>query len=331
MYVHSNNLRTTEKTHPSGTLSVFSTMRAPIEERLPLWEDETRETMLGLKVSSFARESISSTMLNSSLDSVKMTAIKGNEHVVERSDTLLKTNRADTIAFCLLNEGRAFYYGRQGMTNLQELDAVIYDADTPFMYGFKSSMAQFVFQIERSEFYRMTGKETLDEPLIVRNSETPLLGASRRIFSSTIQALRNGKKIQPKRIEKGFTEVFQQLVGPDLRDPENAYFVAAKEYIHGNWHVPDIAVQDVAKSVGISERQLARVFSANELSVGKYITDVRLENAYRLLTRGDTQNMSIGRIAQHAGYLHASQFSRTFKKKYGITPRDARYAAPSTP
>lgn len=296
-----------------------------MEQRIPLWEEETRETMLGLRVSSFAKESISSTMLNSSLDSVKLTAMKGNGHVVERSDSLLNSCRADVIAFCLLNKGEAFYYGRQGMIKLRELDAVVYDADTPFIYGFSPSMAQFVYQVSRSEFYRMTGKATLDEPLFFRNDETPMLGASRRIFTSTIDAFRAGKAVSPKRIEKSFNQVFQQIVSPGLESPDTAYLSAAKEYVHENWHMPELAVHDVAKAVGISERQLARVFSANELSVGRFMSEVRLENAYKLLISAHGKGLSIGQVAQHAGFRHTSQFSRAFKRKYGMTPRDARH------
>lgn len=329
--MHSQNLGTSEKSRPSGPLSVFSTMRAPVERRIPLWEEKTRETMLGLRVSSFAKESISSTMINSSLDSVKMTAMEGNGHVVERSDALLKSSRADVVVFCLLNKGEAFYYGRQGMTKLGELDAVVYDADTPFMYGFSSTMAQFVYQVSRSDFYRMTGKEGLDEPLFFRNIETPMLGASRRIFVSTIEAFRAGKDVRPKRIEQTFNDVFQQLVGPGYQNPDDAYYAAAKGYIHENWYIPDLAVGDVAHAVGISERQLARVFSANELSIGKFISDVRLENAYKLLVSQHHQNFSIGQLAQHAGFRHASQFSRAFKRRYGMTPRDARYAGQVVP
>src|SRR5699024_8123641 len=320
-YVHSHNLQ--EQRRPSGPLSVFSTMNAPIEERVPLWEDETRETMLGLRVSSFANESMSSAMLNSSLDSVKLTAMKCNEHVVERSDALLKTSQADVIVFCLLNKGTAFYYGRQGMTNLREMDAVIYDADTPFLYAFGSSMAQYVYQIPRSEFYRMTGRQTLDEPLFFRGSQSPMLAASRRIFTSTIRAFRAGKNVDPGQIEQTFMGVFEYLVGSEHQNPDAVYFTAAKEFIDEQWYWPDLAVKDVAKAVGISERQIARVFSANNLSIGKYISDIRLENSYKLLTIRGAEKMSIGQLAQHAGFRHASQFSRAFKRKYGITPRDA--------
>lgn len=328
--MQSRNMRLSEKVNTAKNLSVFSTVGAPIEERIPLWEHETRATMLGLRVSSFARDSISSTMLNSSLQSVKLTAIKGNEHVVERSDELLETSRSDSIAFCLLNQGDAFYYSREGVHNLRALDAIIYDADTPFMYGFKSSMAQYVFQISRAEFYRLTGLKRLEEPLIFRNDNTNLLDTSRRIFASTIRMFQQGKDIQSQRIEKAFQQVFQQLIGTDHGNPEDAYFVAAKQYVHDHWTNPDLSVNDVAKAAGISQRQLARIFAAKDLSVGKFIRDVRLEHTYELLRSGQHQNMNIGQIAEQAGFLHASQFSRAFKAKYGMTPREARDMNTST-
>lgn len=299
-------------------------MGAPVEQRLALWEDQTRETMLGLRVSTFARESISSTMLNSPLASVNMTAMHGNEHVVERSQALLKSNQADAIAFCLLNKGEAFYYGRQGVTNLSAMDAVVYDGDTPFIYGFTSSMAQFVYRIPRSEFYRMTGKESLEEPLFFRGEDAPMLDASRRLFTSTIKAFRAGLNVRPEKIEASFKQLFQRLVGSELHDSDNAYFTAAKEYVYEQWHRPGLAVNDVARAVGISERHLSRVFSANNLSVGKFMSDVRLENAYKLLISRQSPNISIGQLAQRVGFRHASQFSRAFKRKYGITPREAR-------
>ena len=325
------DLSSSSRKPSSPTLSVFSTVRAPIEERIPLWELQTRTTMLGLRVSSYAKESISSSLVHSSLKTLKLTAIVGNEHLVERSDDLLKENPSDDIAFCLLNKGEAFYYSRQGVTTLHALDAVVYDADTPFLYGFKTDMAQYVFQIPRSQFYRMTGRSSLDEPLFFRNSNTSMLNASRRIFASTIQTLREGKSLNAAQVENVFERVFEHLVAADQHKPDEAYFAAAKAYILSHWHVPDLSVADVAKEVGISERQLARVFFAKDLSVGKFISDVRLENAYKLLTGESSREISIGEISQLAGFRHASQFSRAFKRRFGITPRDARHSSKELP
>lgn len=307
-------------------LSTFSTLDAPIEERVPLWEEQNREVLITLRVASYARESISSSMLNLPLESVKLTAIRGNDHVIERSDRLVKSNPADAIMFCLLNKGNAFFYGPQGVGSLVRSEAILYDTDQPFMYGFKSSMEQFIFEIPRPEFYRLTGQESLSEPIFFRNNDSAMLNVSRRIFGSAVRSARQGQNISIQRIEYAFTNAFRQLVNPASVDAENAYFMTAKEFIQSHAHLPHLSVKNVADEVGISERHLSRIFASQDSSVGRYISDVRLEFAYKLLIGEGSSEMSIGEIAQRAGFVHSSHFSRAFKGKYGMSPREARYA-----
>lgn len=313
--------------HPNPhRLTVFSTSNAPVEKRIPLWEEQNREALIPLRVASYARESISSSMLNLSLGSVKLAAIKANDHVIERPERLVKTSPADTIVFCLLNKGDAFFYSSQGVNSLVGSEAILYDTDSPFMYGFKSSMEQFIFDIPREEFYRMTGLEGLSEPMFFRNQDNLMLNVSRRIFASTIQSVRKGKSIAAKKVEHTFGDVFRQLINPASENPENAYFMAATDFVRSHAHLPNIAVKDVADAVGISERHLSRIFAARELSVGKYISDTRLDIAYRLLTGEHSKGLSIGQIAQDVGFGHSSHFSRAFKAKYGMSPREARHS-----
>lgn len=296
-----------------------------MEERIPLWEEHNREALIPLRVASYARESISSSMLNLPLESVKLTAIRGNDHVIERSDRLVRSNPADAIMFCLLNKGDAFFYGPQGVGNLVGSEAILYDTDQPFMYGFKSSMEQFIFEIPRAEFYRLTGQETLSEPIFFRNNDSAMLNVSRRIFGSVIHYARTGRNISIQRIEHAFANAFRQLVNPASVDAEDAYFMSAKEFIHSHAHLPQLSVRDVAEEVGISERHLSRIFASQDNSVGRYISDVRLDLAYKLLTGERSRGMTIGEIAQRAGFVHSSHFSRAFRGKYGMSPREARH------
>lgn len=310
--------------HLTNRLSTFSTARAPIESRISLWEDHNRDALISLRVASFARESISSTMMTLPLESMKLTAIRGNDHVIERSDSLVKHQPADTIMFCLLNKGDAFFYGPQGVDGLVGSEAILYDPDTPFMYGFKSSMEQFIFEIPRADFHRLTGMERLEEPIFFGSQDSLMLGTSRRIFVSAMNAIREGRKVAPQRVEEIFGDVFRQLVTPESGEAENAYYMAARDFISSHAHLSSLSVGDVANAVGISDRHLGRVFSTHGLSVGKYIADVRLDLAHKLLTEDRSRKLTIGQIAKKVGFVHASHFSRAFKARFDGTPRDIR-------
>lgn len=66
------------------------------------------------------------------------------------------------------------------------------------------------------------------------------------------------------------------------------------------------------------EKKFRRIFG---ISPGKYLLDLRLSEAENLLR---TTSDSCARIAEHAGFANQFIFSRLFKQRYGISPRDYR-------
>ena len=75
---------------------------------------------------------------------------------------------------------------------------------------------------------------------------------------------------------------------------------------------------------GISRSALYRLFEPLG-GVANYIQQVRLAEAYRLLTDPDDRH-SIAEIAEATGFFEPSTFSRAFRREYGMAPRDLRQA-----
>lgn len=83
-----------------------------------------------------------------------------------------------------------------------------------------------------------------------------------------------------------------------------------------------LTVRTVAKTLATSPRQLQRAYAqAGKATFHKDLTDRRLRASLRLLCE---PAMSIGDIARQVGYPQRSQFIKTFRRHYGITPRQAR-------
>ncbi len=84
-------------------------------------------------------------------------------------------------------------------------------------------------------------------------------------------------------------------------------------------------IDDLAARVGVSRRQLERIFRAElGLSPWQYAMRRRLLQGHWLLTRSDR---SITDIAQQCGFADASHFSRCMRRRFGATPRVLRAAA----
>ena len=83
-------------------------------------------------------------------------------------------------------------------------------------------------------------------------------------------------------------------------------------------------VEALASRVGVIEKKLTDLFRKQfGMSVSEYQINQRLEKARAKLSNTGLQ---IQRIAEEAGYHNASDFSRAFRTRYGLGPRDYRKA-----
>ncbi|MDP4133326.1 MAG: helix-turn-helix domain-containing protein [Bacillota bacterium] len=103
----------------------------------------------------------------------------------------------------------------------------------------------------------------------------------------------------------------------------NATFENTAAYINENY-MNMIDNKSVAKALSYHPNYLNSVIKQKTgMSLHRYITEVRLKNACRLLGRG----MSVGETAINTGFCNADHFSVCFKKYMGVNPSEyAKYA-----
>lgn len=91
----------------------------------------------------------------------------------------------------------------------------------------------------------------------------------------------------------------------------------AKDYIDANYVNP-ITVETLAEYLGINRSYFSTSFKkAVGRSPQQYIVDVRLTKAAELIT---TQGYSASAAALSTGYTDIFNFSKMFKRKYGLSP-----------
>jgi transcriptional regulator GlxA family with amidase domain len=120
------------------------------------------------------------------------------------------------------------------------------------------------------------------------------------------------------------TGAYEQRISQATRIEErNTKVFEAIQIMHNALEIP-ISLPVIAKDVGISIRQLERLFSKYlRATPMAYYMKLRLERARSLLIQTD---MKIIEVAIASGYDSASQFSKLYKKQFGITPHQERPA-----
>lgn len=88
-----------------------------------------------------------------------------------------------------------------------------------------------------------------------------------------------------------------------------------------NLEIP-LQIGEIAKQVGVSQRHLDRLFNKHTgVSPVRYYLDVRLDRARGLITQTE---LPILTVAVACGFGSNAQFSRTYKKRFHISPSQDR-------
>lgn len=100
-------------------------------------------------------------------------------------------------------------------------------------------------------------------------------------------------------------------------------------YIQENFR-EKITLEQLAQCADRNPQYISALFSREcGISIGQYITTLRIEEAKRLLR---STNLPIGEVACGVGYQDPKYFSRIFQKETGLYPRAYRQSSPlSTP
>lgn len=108
---------------------------------------------------------------------------------------------------------------------------------------------------------------------------------------------------------------------------QKAYFAKALRYIDSKLSNFELTPDMIANELGTSKRTLHRVFAQQGLSIGRYILDRRLDRCASEFESGsDIQKVSA--VAFAWGFNDVSHFSRAFKTRFGVSPKEFRSKAP---
>ncbi|GAB7521441.1 helix-turn-helix domain-containing protein [Paraburkholderia sp. 2C] len=83
---------------------------------------------------------------------------------------------------------------------------------------------------------------------------------------------------------------------------------------------PALSVASLAGPLNLSISTLTRVFRQRGLSPMRHAYALRLEHAARMLA--ETPDLAIKEVAGRCGFASAAHFSRLFKQKYSVPPRE---------
>lgn len=105
---------------------------------------------------------------------------------------------------------------------------------------------------------------------------------------------------------------------------EIGHHAAARQLIERRCTDAALTPEAVARAIGCSRASLYRVFARQGETVAAVIWDCRLTRAWQLLAGRPHRELKMAEIAFRCGFLDPPTFNRMFKRRFGMTPSEAR-------
>lgn len=299
---------------------IFSTVGLPAARRVELWETHNATALIGLDVQ--ASEPLIATELNVRLPQVDLARVGGSAHVVRRTDKIIERSPARALAVYLTLRGDAWFECADRTYALRPGNVLIFDADQPFARGFKRGLEELVVKVDRAALPEVP---QLSRPVIASFCGGGINNQYAKALASIAGRATRANRSLPA--DQGTVrDLIAALAAGRAAAPATAHRAAARSYIEDNLTDPCLGAEQVAAAIGISERQLSRVFAADGSSVPRHILSRRLHLAYSFLASETAAENpeTIGDIAAQCGFTSVTYFSHAFHRHFGHRASDIR-------
>ena len=239
----------------------------------------------------------------------------------------------DDFSFHLNLTGRSLVSGQSGETTLRDGDAML----------LSYSVSRTIIRPERVDHRVIRLPRAALTPL-VHNIDAAVLcpipqgTGMLRLLTSYLDAVFDDPALATPQMRRLVVTQLCDLVAVTLGATRDAAAVAQgrgiraarlraiRDDIEAHLAHDDLSPGAVAKRQRISESYIRKLFEYEGTSFSQFVLGRRLERARRMLMAPRWRYRNIASIAFDAGFGDLSYFNRTFKRRYGFTPSDARDA-----
>jgi AraC-like DNA-binding protein len=311
--------------------TVFSTAGLPAARRVELWEEHNATALIGLAV--HAPRPLDASERNLPLSHVHLARVTATAHVVERSAEIISRNPADAVAVYLSLRGESWFRHDGGAQALQPGAVVACDADRPFARGFGRGLEEVVVKVPGGTLASRAGRPwpaTGPAPVVTSAASGPGAARPGDPYARALarMASRATAATAPVAADEGtLLDLVAVLIAGRQVAQATSHRAAAKSYIEDHLTDPCLGAEQAASAIGISTRQLTRVFAADDTSVPRHILGRRLELAYSLLATAAGAGATVADVGARCGFTSMTHFSHAFAEHFGLRASAVRAGA----
>jgi AraC-like DNA-binding protein len=261
------------------------------------------------------------------IGSVKLVKMAFNGHLVMSERGMQPRLDSQHVFLKLLVGGRVTLEQGRNRSSTGPGALVAIDPARDFNAAFLDCREIVQFVVPRSEL-KARGLVAEFDTRVVSSLANPDTAAVWRFLLATAENVENTSDTLRARLAGQIMEWADCLLS--AAEPGNPGRTAVvnrarvKDYILRRLEDPTLDTREIAAATQLSTRSINRLFEAEETTLMRYLWNCRLARAHVMLQQAPLSRISIETVAWRCGFSDAAHFSRSFKRRYGRSPREFR-------
>jgi AraC-like DNA-binding protein len=274
------------------------------------------------------------------LGELHVTRVQSSPQIVRRTRELAAQAEDAFILLSIQTRGRTLVEQGQTQALLTPGCIAFYDTEKPYRLTLPNDFDQIVLHLPK-ETLRQSAPDGLNHMAELINASNPFAQAIAALAPQLLRLATTGHSALAERTAAAAIELISLALAslglPNEKTPlEPAYTFKQPTAVSDAliWRTRDLISKQIddtelsptrlASQVNVSLRRLQEVFKAQGTTPSDCIWEMRLEFARGLLASSLHQNDSVSAVAYRAGFGDVAHFSRRFKQRFGLTPREFR-------
>jgi AraC-like DNA-binding protein len=306
----------------------LSTDDLPDKDRVAMWRDHCCRVIMKLDIEPIGEARLEYSILARDLPGVRVMSTASSPVRIIRTREYLADGNGDLV-FIINQTGQTTVTARGRDVELREGDALLMSASEVKVFDRNTYGGALSFRIPRSILSSMVAY--VDDVVM---QVVPCNTGALKLLAGYAAPLFNDLALATPEFPRTAVNHLHDLVALSLGAARDGVAVGrtipaarlrmAKSYIADNSNRRDLSVGAVAAHLGLTPRNLQRLFESEGTTFSEFLLSQRLCRAHRMLTEPRLAQNPVGTIAYDAGFGDLSYFNRSFKRRFGMTPRDVR-------
>lgn len=265
--------------------------------------------------------------------SLRLSVVSSHPQFVQRTPRQIARGTQDYFLVSIQARGRGIVRQDGRTAVLQPGDFALYDSTRPYELVFEDRFEQMVLMLPGEQLR----SQLRDTEQLTATAVSGRQGAGHLMITMLHTLRADIDSLQPASAAAVADGVLNILAAglrtlpaarrQGISDLTTYHLLRIKRFVREHLRDPQLSVPMIAAGLNLSAGHVHRLFQNEPLPIGHFIWSERLEACRNDLLDPAMAGRSIGDIAYGWGFSDAAHFSRTFRDRYAMSPREMRAGA----